>query len=216
MGWKENWAEPPWLCWLFQQDFFFQRKQFIKKTRSHLFPPHSQRRVSLATKKHGGQNSAADTCCIFLSLYSVPALSSWRSSSSQRLRALSSTGWPHFSYRSGLSWPLWWVWVVCYHIPICILLLADAVDDIFCVCWSLFIFMVWPFTPFSCVYWSLLIFMACPSIPLACLEVGLGILLLACKGTCTLLSVCQWESIKYFKLPRDVTSSLIDRVLHTT
>lgn len=75
--------------------FYFRENNFyIKNTRNHLFPPRSQLRVPLATKKHGVYTSPADTRCIFLSRTLVPAPSSRRFISSQRLRALSSTGCP--------------------------------------------------------------------------------------------------------------------------
>lgn len=131
--------------------FYFRENNFyIKKTRNHLFPPHSQLRVPLATKNPGVCTSPADTCCIFLSRTLVPAPSSRRFISSQRLRALSSTGCPisviGLGYPGHHHPPPRECEVLCYHISICIWnsLLANAVNHIFCVCWSLFLFMACP------------------------------------------------------------------------
>lgn len=148
IGGKENWRELPRLCWLSQQDFFISKRTIFILRKLETISSHHilNLRVPLATKKHGVCNSPADTCYISLSRTLVPATSSWRFISSQRLRALSSTGCPISV--TGLGYPghpggcelatpvsvkcfvftFQFAFEICYY----------AVNHIFCVCWSCF------------------------------------------------------------------------------
>lgn len=145
--------------------------------------------------KHGVGNSPEDSG--WVSYASVPAPSTWRSRShewrarSHSLSLTSATGSLYPSHSGGCA-------MISHRVLIGTSLLANSVE---------------------CIFVCLLITVHFHGVPVNITGLSHGwvrYLLLACKSTCGLLSVCEWENTTYFNLPRDIKNSLIDSELHTT